>query len=298
MHFIQNKRLLPIILGFVLLFGCLTPCDSRGAQETLSRRTWKIGDNTREALLHIPANAKTNPAPVVFAFHGHGGSMGRAARMFHVHALWPEAIVVYMQGLNTPGRLTDPEGKKPGWQFAVGEQGDRDLKFFDAVLRSLKEDYKVDANRIYSTGHSNGGAFTYLLWESRAEHFAAVAPSASISPGARTSRAALFSPDTKKDAKPGTSGNRLIPILHVAGENDPLVKFHWQQEMINLLREQYQCGDGKPWEKDPRCKIYKSKDGAIVGTYIHPGKHEFPARGAEIILKFFQAHPKKDPKAK
>ena len=46
----------------------------------------------------------------------------------HFHETWPEAIVVYMQGLNTPGKLTDPEGKKSGWQSGPGDQKDRDLK--------------------------------------------------------------------------------------------------------------------------------------------------------------------------
>ena len=93
--------------------------------------------------------------------------MKGAAANFAYHELWPEAIAVYMQGLNTPGALTDPEGKKPGWQKTVGDQNDRDLKFFDAVLATLKKDYKVDEKRIYATGHSNGGGFTYLLWAAR-----------------------------------------------------------------------------------------------------------------------------------
>ena len=89
---------------------------AEAAVKDLTHSEWKIGDAAREALLYVPATAKTTPAPVVFAFHGHGGTMQRAAVMFHYHDLWPEAIVVYMQGLNTPGRLTDPEGKLPGWQ--------------------------------------------------------------------------------------------------------------------------------------------------------------------------------------
>ena len=81
-----------------------------------------------------------------------------------------------MQGLPTPGQLTDPEGKRNGWQKTVGDQKDRDLKFFDAVLTKLKADYKVDESRIYSMGHSNGGGFTYLLWAARGDQFAAFAP--------------------------------------------------------------------------------------------------------------------------
>ena len=114
-----------------------------------------------------------------------------------MHELWPEAVVVYMQGLSTPGRLTDPEGKKPGWQSAAGDQGDRDLKFFDALLATLKQEYKIDERRIYSTGHSNGGGFTYLLWSARPNMFAAVAPSAAVA--ARQ----LKDLKPKKDAKGG-----------------------------------------------------------------------------------------------
>src|SRR6478672_3764464 len=51
--------------------------------------------------------------PLVFDFHGHGGKDRHAARSHRLHEAWPEAVVVYMQGLNTPGKLTDPEGKKP-----------------------------------------------------------------------------------------------------------------------------------------------------------------------------------------
>src|SRR5262245_54493239 len=110
-------------------------CACANAQDVqLTRREWTIGDTAREALLHVPATANATQAPIVFVFHGHGGNMRNAARSFHIHTLWPDAIVVYPQGLNTPGRLTDPEGKLPGWQPNVGDQGDRDVKFFEAVL--------------------------------------------------------------------------------------------------------------------------------------------------------------------
>ena len=60
---------------------------------------------TREALVYAPATTKTDPSPVVFAFHGHGGTMKFAATKFAYHKHWPEAIAVYMQGLKTPGTL-------------------------------------------------------------------------------------------------------------------------------------------------------------------------------------------------
>jgi polyhydroxybutyrate depolymerase len=242
------------------------------AADAPARREWKVDGVVREALVHVPAGAATNPAPVVFAFHGHGGSMNNAARMFSVHTRWPEAIVVYMQGLNTPGRLTDPNGKAPGWQRSVGDQDDRDLKFFDAVLASLKQDYRVDPKRIYSTGHSNGGGFTYLLLAARGNVFAAFAPSA----------AAYFPPSGKAE----TYTPR--PILHLGGTNDPLVKFEWQEKTMQLMRKLNQCGEGKPWLDQEHCTIYESKANAPVVTFIHPGTHAFPAGGAALIVKFFK----------
>lgn len=116
------------------------------------RQEWRVDGVTREGLVYAPATAIIASAPVIFAFHGHGGTMKNAARSFAYHTEWPEAITVYLQGLNTPGKLTDPEGKKPGWQSSPGDQQDRDLKFYDIVLASLKKDYKVDDKRIFSTG--------------------------------------------------------------------------------------------------------------------------------------------------
>src|SRR4051812_24788524 len=163
-----------------LIVVFVTLANGRAQEAGELRREWTVDGVTREAIIFAPATAKTTAAPVVFAFHGHGGNMRQASRSFGYQKVWTEAIVVYMQGLNTPGRLTDSEGKRPGWQRDVGDQGDRDLHFFDAVLASLRKDYRVDEKHIYATGHSNGGSFTYLLWAARGDQFAAFAPSAAV----------------------------------------------------------------------------------------------------------------------
>lgn len=243
----------------------------------LTRREYTIEGVTREALIHVPKDAATTPAPVVFGFHGHSGTMQRAALMFDYHHVWPEAIVVYMQGLNTPGRLTDPEGKRPGWQNVAGGQNDRDLKFFDAVLASLKTDYKVDERRIYSTGHSNGGGFTYLLWRTRGDVFAAVAPSAAAGPGEEWTR--------------NVASLKPKPVMHLAGQNDPLVKFEWQQATMETLRKLNGCDpQGQEWAKD--CTLYRSATGTPVVTLIHSGAHNFPPEAPALFVRFFKEHAK------
>ena len=257
---------------FTILLICfaLLPFGSVRAADPLAHRQWTVDGVVREALIYVPRQAREKSAPIVFAFHGHGGSMRNAARTFNLHNRWPEAIVVYMQGLKTPGRLTGPLGRLPGWQSDVGDQGDRDLKFFDAVLASLKSDYRVDEKRLYATGHSNGGAFTYLLWEARGDQFAAFAPSAAVAPN-------LLRLQPK-------------PVLHIAGEKDGLVKFEWQQQTMTALRKRNQCGEGQPWEGEKGCTQYPSPLGAPVVTFIHPGPHIFPTAAQAIIVKFFKQH--------
>ena len=86
------------------------------------------------------------------------------------------------------------------------------------------------------------------------------------------------------------------PVMHVAGENDPLVKFTWQKLMIDALRKRNQCDDGKPWSADKRCTIYPSRIDAPVVAYIHSGTHQYPKAAPEIIVKFFKEHAKPDKK--
>jgi polyhydroxybutyrate depolymerase len=259
----------------IVLFGAQSAIVT--AAEPLVEREWTVDGVARKALLHVPAASNRMDSPLLFAFHGHGGTMAHAASSFSFQTLWPEAIVVYMQGLNTPGKLTDPEGKRPGWQSGRGDQADRDLKFFDAVFASLKKDFRVDERRVYATGHSNGGSFTYLLWSTRGDLFAAVAPSAAV-PGLELT-----------NLKPK-------PALHVAGESDPLVKWNWQLRTIEAIRKLNRCDEtGSPWGKsgDLTGTIYPSPDETPVVTLISPGGHRFPPEAPALITRFLKEHVRK-----
>lgn len=237
--------------------------------EPITQATYAIDGLERTALIYAPATAKSQETPVVFVFHGHGGNSRNAQRSFHIETEWPEAIVVYMQGLPTIGQITDPDGKRNGWQAMVGDYKDRDLKFFDAVLARLKQDYRVDTKRIYSTGHSNGGGFTYLLWFARGDVFAATAPCAAVA----------------------TYGNRLSPkpVLHIAGDKDTLVKFSWQERMLQTLLKVNECSQpGKEWAED--CTQFSSARNTPVVQFIHPGGHIVPKTAPALIVRFFKQH--------
>ena len=226
----------------------------------------------RKAEPQISQNVNEGLLPVVFAFHGHGGTMKTAEARFHIETYWPEAIVVYPQGLKTPTKLVDPDGKKSGWQSTVNDQAGRDIEFFDSLLNYLEKNYAVNRRRIYSTGFSNGGVFTYVLWAARGNILAAVAPIAGILP----SRG-----DREKLGKK--------PVFHVAGRRDPIVNIIWQNEMINYVKDVNACSK-EAIKIDDFVTEYASSDGYPVMTYISNSGHEVPEAAVPLIVSFFKAH--------
>jgi polyhydroxybutyrate depolymerase len=252
-------------LSILILLLALAPT----AAAALERMEWTVDGLQREALVYLPPAGERAGAPVVFAFHGHGGRARGVARKFRLHELWPEAFVVYMQGVPTPGRLSDPEGRKAGWQHDPEAFGGRDLAFFDAVLATLREDHGIDERRVYATGHSNGGGFCYLLWVSRPGVLAAIAPSAAGSSVLRQS-----------EPEP-------LPVMHIAGANDTVVRYEWQKATMRRVCEINRCGrDGQPWAD--ACLSFATEQGARLVTCTHDGTHQFPSIAPELIVRFFR----------
>lgn len=257
------RRFLPLLLGSLFLAA------TQGAEPIL--RTWTVDGLRRGALVYTPAQA--TEAPVVFVFHGHGGTMQHAARVMALQSLWPEAVVVYMQGLPTAAPMVDPDGRFPGWQLRPAAEGDRDLHFFDAVLTTVEHDYHADPKRVFATGHSNGGIFTYVLLAARPEAIAAFAPSAAIAPLG-----------TLRVGHPK-------PVLHLAGKQDALVRFEWQQRTMDAVRRLNGAEfTGQPWGESGNliATIYPSQTGTPLIAAIHPGGHQFPDGAAGLIVRFFK----------
>jgi hypothetical protein len=82
----------PLLAGGPQLVWDDPNSEARPGRAAMKRMEWKVGDVTREALVSIPEASKN--APLVFVWHGHGGSMRQASLSFGLHTLWPEAIVV------------------------------------------------------------------------------------------------------------------------------------------------------------------------------------------------------------
>ncbi len=253
----MRTRLTTVCLfGLVCAFGA---CHA-SAQTTVE---WVVDGETREAIVYAPPAASGGrPVPLVLAFHGFGDNMQNFQGV-NLQGAWPAAVVVYLQGLERRQGLL-------GWQVEQGTTGDRDLKLVDVALAALRNDYNIDDDRIYATGFSNGGMFTYLLWAERPHVFAAYAPVA-----------ASF----RNSAQPTTPR----PILHVAGQADRQVSFVDQQAAIDIAVAvngvgalAAPCGDG--------CTTYGPNTPSPVMTVIHPGGHTYPRPTSGQIVAFFQHH--------
>jgi polyhydroxybutyrate depolymerase len=253
----------------LLLLAALAPITATPSQRQLPVESIEVDGVSREYVV-VRRGDQKKPGPLLFGFHGHGGSMKNAARSFRFHELWDDATVVYMQGLNTPG-MTDPEGKKPGWQKFKGDQSDRDLKFFDAVLAKLKAEQIVDAKRIFCSGHSNGGGFTYFLWATHPGLFAGIGPSAAGFGGLQ---------GIDRDSLKPT------PLMPVIGTEDTVVRPEGQERTIAQMRTMNGC---EPTNNQPLgLSVSKSLKGYPVVVYRYKGGHKLPEDAPEKIIDFFK----------
>lgn len=259
MYFLSSEihapsRIMRLILIAVWLFlGFETP-----SAEVV---TWQVNGETREAIIYAPSVSPQEKLPLVFSFHGFGDNMENF-QYTNVHVAWPDAVVVYFQGLERSRGMR-------GWITEPG-RNNRDLALVDVALASLRKRYQIDDDRIYATGYSNGGGFTYLLWAERADVFAGYAPvAARFRDGVR--------PETPR------------PIFVISGDRDQVVRFEDQKKSFELALEvnnvrdsAMECGNG--------CTLYGGGSSTPVMVWIHHGAHVYPRGASEGIATFFRRY--------
>jgi len=223
----------------------------------------------RQFIAYAPLTKDARPRPLVFAFHGHGGNMRYSLNRFKFNKTWPEAVSLYPQGLPTKG-MTDPDGKKNGWQQRVNTESNRDEKFLDSMLEWAKKNNRIDEKNVFSMGHSNGGAMTMVAWNSHPNLFKGLGVCCG---GGRTL------PENKPTA-----------LFSVSGRNDPIVKFAGQQLSFNSAkRVNGATGEGKPYGNNST--IWEGKAPSV--WYVSDGGHELPEEALEQLTKFFKDLSKK-----
>jgi polyhydroxybutyrate depolymerase len=227
--------------------------------------SFQVDGVERKAIVVAPKKRSARP-PLILVFHGHGASGRIALRQFPIAEHWPEAVVIYPNGLPTPGGIVDLEGKKPGWQLAPGTQGNRDVNFTDAMLKWAKAKYSTDLRRTFVCGHSNGSRFTWVLHATRPDAFAAFA-------GMCAGGGMLLrnTPDR--------------PVFIVAGTDDPLIPIGNMRRFADDMVKKNGC-------KTPSVEVapgVQAFDGPNpVWVYIYEGRHLPPANMTSLLVRFFR----------
>ena len=181
---------------------------------------WSVTHEGRNRLyrVHIPQgyNAAT-PTPAVLSFHGYGSNEldQEALSQMSEQAEARGFIAVYPRGLNqneVSGTMDPRAENTRSWNAGVccgPAQSTRvdDVAFVDALLADLDTRVCLETRRIYATGLSNGGFFSYRLACERAGQIAAIAPVAGM---------AGFEP---------CAPVRPVSVMHFHGTDDQVVRY-------------------------------------------------------------------------
>lgn len=140
-------------------------------------RRMKHGGRDRYYEIHVPPSYRVEPTPVVMVLHGGGGYASVARYQSQMDAVSDANgfIVVYPAG--TGKTHTD---RLLFWNDEAKADGADDVAYIAAVLDDLPKHVRIDPNRVYATGMSNGAQMCFLLAARLSDRIAAFAPVAAI----------------------------------------------------------------------------------------------------------------------
>jgi polyhydroxybutyrate depolymerase len=227
----------------------------------------------REYLLVVPEGYDpSTPMPVVFAWHGLGGSSEIARLYFQVEAAADDrAIFVYPQGL--PQERT---GGQTGWDLAPAGA---DVELFDTMLEEVSQNLCVDPDRVFSTGHSFGGYMSNALGCFRASALRAIGPVAGGPPF-------------------GVCESETVAAWITHGTGDQVVPFSQGEASRDALLDRNGCGESTAAVDPSPCETY---DGCAEGMPVVWCPHDetdlmghmWPRFAGPAIWAFFAAQPPK-----
>jgi polyhydroxybutyrate depolymerase len=157
--------------------GTSTSAPATGTTTDLTIRTADGRDRT--ARVYVPAGLRTDrPAPLLVALHGGTGWGTQFERTSGYDALADEHgfIVVYPDGIGI-----GPGGDQlRTWNGGVCcgpavRQNVDDVAFSRQLVATISDQHRIDPNRVFATGHSNGMIMAYRLLCEAADVFVAAA---------------------------------------------------------------------------------------------------------------------------
>ena len=261
-----------------------------------------------------PELPKDVPAALVLVFHGgdrDGASAERLTR-FDDLADREKFLVVYPDGIGKHWN----DGRAVA-SFETVRQNVDDVAFVAALLDAMSRDFRVDPDRVFAAGFSNGAIFANLLGARLAARLAAIA-----------SVAGSLAEPLRSEFRPP----RSVSVLLVSGSDDPILPYaggalstaHGRvlgvEETARLWAAANGCGPDPA--KDPpsptvgECRSVRTRwtggrgRSEVVLDTIEGGGHTWPGAGPQPptavvvgracpepdatreIWEFFRAHPR------
>ena len=201
------KNILTRFLSLIFLLVLLATPAALHAQTTIIR-TMQAGGLTREYRLYVPAiySRTTGAVPLLLNLHGYGSNYQEQENYgdFRPIAVTANFLVVH------PNGTIDGNGNHFWNTFGPRGTGVDDVAFLSTLIDTLARRYRLDLNRVYSTGMSNGGFMSYELACQLGNRIAAIA---SVTGSMTASRLA------------GCTSGRPVPVLEIHGTADNTVPY-------------------------------------------------------------------------
>ena len=230
--------------AFALVLLCLVPLVSGAKRRAVRSGTSGLAggesqlavtvDGVRHDFhVYVPSTYDgVNPMPVLLFFHGGGGNATQGERTVNLRTTAEERGFI----------LVRPEGYAPGilpvrtWNAGACcagavEAGIDHVAAVRAILDRVEAEWRVDADRVYATGHSNGGMMAYRLACQLSDRIAAIAPNSS------------YLVDRDLEAEPpreqfACNPSRPVPVMHMHGDADVCAPMQggWSEGLEVALR--------------------------------------------------------------
>ena len=206
-----------ILLGFTILMTIISSCNNDDAKDDNfnsgecyfnTNAQSIVHDNIdREYILYVPSSYDgTSAVPILFNFHGFGGSASQFMQEADMRSL-AEAdtfILVYPQGSCLDGSSHWNPCPIGGDNKSTAD----DVGFFESMISEISSQYTIDMERIYAAGYSNGGMMAYGLANYKSDLIAAVA---SVSGAMLNCTGPTSHP---------------MPVIHLHGTSDAVVSYN------------------------------------------------------------------------
>ena len=203
------KYLLPILAAASLSFAQWGNWGGNGGGKSLNDYK-KVSVSGRDIHVYAPANLAPK-SPLLLSLHGMDQDPSYQQNNTHWETVADTAgfVVVYPRG--GTGMST--------WDI----QGDQDTKWVVQIIDQMAKDYDIDTKRVYLSGFSMGGMFTYHAMSKIADKIAA------------------FAPCSGPNVYGASKAQRPVPIMHIHGTNDDVLNYSMVENFLKNYRDQFNC---------------------------------------------------------